>query len=251
MARITLVVHPTCASSYRVVKHLDERGLLGRVELVVADKPSAAFRYRAWSVPWVLVDGEPAASDPVSPEELERIIVEGKAGAPGSVEEAFMEAVLHSAYASSLALLWGSLEPVLDRDLASAALRSPLTGVKPEEALQRVGAEAERLYGEWSDKMARALGISFVREAWWALRGKLTAEALRDMATPAAVGAWLLAKASIGRIGLPSRPLLREGPAEAIARFVRAAARGLLNKIEREQREILEDGRYWSILDTA
>ena len=250
MGKPVLYIHPTCATSYRVVKHLASRGLLSRVELASTSEPWGALRAGAWSVPWLVVDGVPAATDPVEPGELEAMLL-GEWKPPERVDpvEAVLEAVLHSAYASAVAVAHASLLPALDRGLASAALRAPLSGADVDAVLAELRGAADSLWGVWSDKLVRALGISFVREMWWASRGQLSREELRDTARPHVLGAWLLAKASVGRTGLPGRPLPDPQLLRSMSNFVSRAAAGLLNRVRREQEEILGDEGYWRLLE--
>jgi predicted thioredoxin/glutaredoxin len=250
LPRILMYIHPTCATSYHVVKHLARKGLLDRVELTSTANPagSEVLRRNVWSVPWILVDGVPAATDPVEPEEAEAIITGSWKPSGKDPVEAFMETVLHSAYAAAAAYLHDDIAPVLDTDFASAATRAPLSGANPESVISEVRRRGKELWEEWRNKVMRALGISFVREYWWASGGSLAREELKQLATPTNVGAWLIAKASIGRSGLPSKPFPRKELVEDMARFVQRGAAGLLSKIRREQEEILNDEEYWRIL---
>ena len=249
MARVVVYVHPTCAASYEAVKELARRGLLGRVELREATA-SAALREGVWSVPWILVDGRPVATDPVPAEEV-AAIVEGSWSPRGGLDplEAFAETVLHSAIAAAVAYLNRGLRQVIDEALVSAATRAPLRGLDPSSLAREIAARSQGLYERWEDAYMRALGISYVRELWWATRGSLDRERLRELATPENVGAWLLAKASIGRAGLPWRPLLEEERLERLAGFIRRGAAGLVSRIKREQERILGDEEYWRILE--
>ncbi len=246
--RIVVYIHPTCATSYELVKTLAAEGLLDSVELRDTSIPGAVLREAVWSVPWILVDGKPAATDPVSAGEAAEIIRGTWSRDIGDPVKAFMETVLHSAYAAALVYLHGSLRPVLDEAFASAAVRAPLSGVEPRSVLEAVEAEAERLYREWEDPIMRALGIYYVREAWWASGGSLSRDQLRAAAAPEAVGAWLIAKASIGRAGLPPKPLPPRGRVERLASFIQRAASGLVNRVKREQEQILGDEEYWRLL---
>lgn len=249
MRKIRVLVHPTCASSYEAVKHLTAKGLINKVELIVADSPSIGLRHGAWSVPWVVVGWEPAAADPVTPQEVEAMVRNEAVSLPSDPVEVFMKTVLYSAYASSLVAVWGSLDPVLDEDLAFAAVRAPFTGASPSRVLADVRGKAGELYEEWIGMIYRALRVSFVREMWWSTGGSVTPEELSGAATPAVVGAWLLAKASLGRVGLPSNPCGRVvEAAKAISWFVGRNAKGLIDKVKKEQEEILGDKEYWSII---
>lgn len=248
MARVRILIHPSCAASYEAVKKLAEEGLLDRVELASTAAPGEAMRLAAWSVPWVLVDGAPAATDPVEPLEVVEIATGTWSRRVEDPVAAFMSAVLHSAYAAAVAYLHGSLEPVLDPALASAAARSPLSGVEPGSVLEAVRGDAARLYAEWEDRLMRALGISFAREAWWASGGRLDREALLGLASPEAVGAWLTAKASIGRTGLPANPVPSRERLERLASFIQRGAAGLVSRVRREQERILGNEEYWELL---
>ncbi|MEB3862081.1 MAG: hypothetical protein GSR84_07675 [Desulfurococcales archaeon] len=242
--RIEILIHPTCATSYKVVKHLHSKGLLDRVELAPTSRPASAFKARVWSVPWIIVDGIPAATDPVTPEEAESIVREGRAEIPEDPEKAFMETVLHSAYAASVAVVHDSIAPVLDEDLASAALRTPLGG--PDPGQLRVD---DNLYREWRNMLVRALAISLVREIWWTTRGHPPSiEGLGNL--EALAGTWLLAKASIGRAGLPGDPSRGEAVgARELAEFLSKAYKSLVRRIEREQKTILGDREYWRLVE--
>ncbi|RUM47267.1 MAG: hypothetical protein DSY37_03185 [Hyperthermus sp.] len=250
MRKVTVYIHPTCLASYRLIKHLHSRGLLERVEVVsTANSMQHVLANRVWSVPWIVVDGEPAATDPVEPLEAEAIIT--GAWSPTSskgVEEAFMEAVLHSAYASSIAYVHDGLEAVVDPLLVSAAVRAPLRKVMVEDVVDRLRAKSRELWEAWRDKIMRALGISFVREYWWARGGRLEADELRSSVNTAVIGLWLIAKASLGRSGLPSNPVPRRELVEKLARFVLRGAAGLVARVEREQNTILADSEYWRLL---
>ncbi|AEM39804.1 hypothetical protein Pyrfu_1951 [Pyrolobus fumarii 1A] len=246
--RIVIVIHPTCASSYRLVKTLAKERLLDRVELVDATDPRTLLRYGAWSVPWVVVNGVPAATDPVEPEEVAAMIRGEYKPETREAREAFRDAVIHSAFAASIAFLNDRLDLVVEPGFVSAALRAPYTHVDAERAAQEILANAKELWREIRDMVARALGVSFVRETWWSRGGNLTQDELLKLVDSGAVRLWLVAKASVGRSGLPWDPRVVNERATPIEGFVRRGATGLLRKVEREQKEILGDEEYWRIL---
>lgn len=238
MAPVTVYVHPTCPSSRALLEGLDSRGLLGRVRVVDATLPgpTGVLWRGVWSVPWVVVDGEPAAADPVAPEEVEAMVEGRRLEPPRDPVRAFMETVMHSGYAASLVVVHGSLEPVLDRSLASAAVRAPLTGADPESVLSSVRDDMEALYEDWIDPLARVAGLAVARALYWA-RGRLEPEDLANI-SEGTVSAVLLALASIGRAGIPGRPPRESG---RVASFLRRGSAGIARKITREQ-EALSDG---------
>ncbi len=241
---VRVYIHPTCYSSYRLVLGLAERGLLGRVELVDASRSSVLrlLERGVVSVPWVEVDGEPVATDPVSVEELEAIIRGGRLSVD-EPEEAVIEAVLHSAFLTAAALLNRSLGFV-DEGFVAAATRARLSGVDAGAVAARVrGMEVdERLL----DMLVRAATVSFIRElVWGGVRDASTVKSL----DPAVAAAWLAAKASVGRLGLPARPwkTIRE-IGERMATFA-SRAPGLVRKAIREVEELESNHRYWEILE--
>ncbi|MEB3774147.1 MAG: hypothetical protein GSR86_04375 [Desulfurococcales archaeon] len=242
---ITMIIHPTCATSYTIVKHLHSKGLLEKVELLSASDMGIVFKHRVWSVPWIMVNGEPVATDPVEPGEVEGIIEGSGIEPPRDPTLRFMETVLHSAHASSLALLWGSLDPVMDEDLIKAALRSPLTGYTAKDL------DPSRIdYDEWMDKFGRALAISFVRELWWAAEGNPPQEPPPMDELRVYVRHWLISKASLGRAGIPLNPLKNDySRIDSMARFLGASYKALLRRVKREQEAILSDELYWRILE--
>jgi predicted thioredoxin/glutaredoxin len=100
----------------------------------------------------------------------------------------------------------GSLEPVLTRDVVSIAVRAYLARASVDEALNAISARSGELYRELSELVTRSLALGFVRESFWAGGGLLDEETPRSTTSPLVVRAWLLAKASMGRVGLPSKP---------------------------------------------
>lgn len=249
MANLRVIIHPTCYSSYRLVKYFMDKSISEKVELVVGMYPSVAFKYRAWSVPWVTVDDKPVAADPIEPGELETIALGQVMSLSKSPIEAFEDTVLHSVFASSQLALWRSLDPLLDRDFVSVAVRSALTGIETDYVLMELRNRSQEILNGLIDKTTRALAVSFTREAWWAHSGELTSEQLLSIASPGVVATWLIAKSSIGRIGLPGNPTGRAlETARKISDFISKNSKGILSKIEREQREILEDEEYWVYL---
>ena len=248
MAEVLVLVHRSCASSYKLYKELLSRGLLGRVRLVPVRGPEYGGRL-VWSVPWLLYNGEPAGSDPLDPGVVEAAVEGSRLEPPADPVEAFMEAVLHSSAASSLVALNYSLEPVLSEDLAKAALHTPLTGMDPGEVLARVRAEARGLLGEWSVKIGRALAVGFVRELWWSRGGSLSPEDVESAVEEDYFRLWLLAKASLGRSGLPSDPRFKPNPiVEEAESFLLRVGPILAERVEREQRELIEDEEWRKIV---
>jgi len=243
VGNIVIIIHPTCATSYKIIKYLKAKGILDKVEVLNSDSPATTFKYNVWSVPWILLDGEPVATDPIEPEELYSIINAIKINMNWNPTDKFMETILHSAYASSITLLHDSIKPVMDEDLIKAALRTRITRLTREEI--KVTRE---LYISWKDKLARALAISFIRELWWATQGN-PPETLTKRELDTLIPIWLISKASIGRAGLPNNPAKTLHTTKPIIDFIQKTYKNLLKKIQREQETIYTDKEYWKTLN--
>jgi len=241
---VKIYIHPTCKSSYTLIKHLYEKQLLPETQLIDATRlPVKA----PWSVPWIEANGYPAATDPVSPEEVDALILDGRIEPPSRPVEAFMESILYSGHASAQVLLHQSLTPVIDEDYIMAALRAPGDRETVEAAAREIESRREELYWEWKGRIARALSLSFARELAWALGGRVTPETLEDRADPLTISLWITAKASTGRAGLPWRPSPPPA-AEEMSGFLRRGAKRIARKVNEEIAAINGDSVYWDIV---
>ncbi len=238
---VKIVYHPTCATSHRVIKALLENELIDKVNLESIETPLPSITSGIWSVPWILVDGDPVATDPVEPDEVVALVRDGKPlEARGDPYEMLAEAILHSAFASAHVITASSLKPVLTGSFARAALRSRYTGYTLESLDP---ARLEELYAEWRGKFARALAFSFVRELWWSSQGSIEAETVKSIPLEA-FAAWVIGKASVGRIGIPVKPQPDMGALEEGYNMLVKGASRLIARIEIEQETILADEEY-------
>ena len=245
---VSIIIHPTCASSYRLVKNLAEKNLVSRVKLVDVSSPRNFTRLRPWSVPWVLVGGEPVAADPTNVDEVLQII-NNSWRKQLDLEEQFMKTVLSSAYASSLSYLWGDTSIVLEDSFIEAAVRAKLLGLDVEKIRRILESRSKELYTKWEKKIVKTLAYVFVREYWWSAEGKTSAQEIREHINEEVLGVWLLGKASIGRVGLPPRPLLGREKTSSLYSTVIANLEKILKHVIEEQTIILGDKEYWRILD--
>lgn len=246
MPRLVLVFHPTCYSSFLVVKHLYKEGLIDRVHLVNSSKTTGhAGTGLVWSVPWITVDGIPAGTDPISGEEVALMVKGGFRGGEVDPVKRFMEAVPASAYASALLALHMSIEPLMDRGFISAITRSPFTGLPPSDAMKEILDNKDYVLEELLPRASRALAVNMARDLWWSGLDK------PEPPSREFVGSWLIAKAGIGRVGLPSKPLLeRHRGVEALIEILESEFERLLFRVAREQRAILGDREYWALLES-
>ena len=109
--------------------------------------------------------------------------------------------------------------------------------------------QADSIYEDVRDKVVRVLAYSFVRDLWWASSGKIPEGVTINEAV---VGAWLLAKASIGRVGLPNVPLLRgHRGVKELTEYLTVFLERIASYIEEEQGSIMRDSEYLSIIGAA
>lgn len=244
MEAIEVFFHPSCLSSKRLIMTLHREGLLTRVRFIDVSNVagSGAMRFEVWSVPWLVYDGRAAAMDPIKPEEMLGIIERGEADVPRHVETAFVRAVLHSSYASACVYLHGSLEPVLSESLASAAVRHPFGGPSPGEVLERVRRAGPDLLEDLMERSLITLGAAYLRAVFW------TGDSDARPPDEGEVARWLLASVSIGRVGLPRRPIPDPGRVRRLAQHIRDDFSSLLERVSKEQEEVLGDEEYWSVL---
>lgn len=251
MGTVEILIHPTCGSSYRLVKDLGGRGLLDKVRITVADEPRYALGYGVFSVPWVTLNGVPVAADPVDAKEVEALVTGSRLG-PRDPVEAVKKTILHSNYLSAVVALWGSIDPILTKEVVAVATRAYVTGANVDDVLKIVSEKRGELYKELEEPLVKALAVGFVRELFWASSAELDEEKLKAMSTPVAVRLWLIAKASVGRVGIPSKPwaTARE-VSQRISDYIQRSASTILARIREEYTKIANDEEYWSVIEKA
>ncbi len=242
MVHIDLYFHPTCATSWRVLKFLHREKLLEEINTtdVTMIGPSKSL-YGIWSVPWVTIKGKPAATDPIKPEEV-RDILEGSAAVPRHRASAFIRTVLHSLLASALMYIHNSIKPLLDEGLVSAAMRSPLGGPSPKEVISELEEQENSIVERWLEDTKYTLAMGYVRTLYWVSGGKEEAPSDRE------IGTWLLAAASVGRSGLPHKPQLIRDKIRDLTEYVEGNIRSLMEDVKKEQELIMNDEEYWGIV---
>lgn len=239
---IVVVVHHTCASSWKLYRDVKARGL--PVKFVPASL--ADLRRAVLGIPAVFVDGRLVLYDPVAADDLESLL-RGSAGGKLSVEEAiqnFVTGVIYNQALLSLAVLHRSFKPILaDKEIVEVLTRARFRGAPEaaEAAAEEISRRDAQLFAENRDRMLRALAYGLVRELYWL------------GISPASIGAeqislWLLAKATVGRLGLQyPRPHVDKDMAEALAAILRERGEHYLAKVAEEQSAILSDREFLSL----
>ncbi|MGC8573401.1 MAG: hypothetical protein C0171_05460 [Caldisphaera sp.] len=246
---IKIYFHPTCATSHELIVNLYNKGYLDKVEIYNLLKP-LENRF-VWSVPWLVKDNEPVGTDPISDDEVINII-ENKDIIIENPVESFMMSILHSSYASSIAILHKDLSLLINDSIIKASIRYGHSNVNINDLKNELIENKDKLLQEYRDKIRRALSVSFVRELYWSKSGNIDSNDIVKYSDPTIVGLWLLSKGSIGRIGLPKRPLIfNDIDVKEVSAFVQKRGKGLLEKIKEEQENIYNDKLYWEILERS
>lgn len=240
--RVSIVVHHTCASSWKLFRGLRERGL--RVELAPAEL--SHLRGMVLGIPAVFLDDRLMLYDPVTADDVEALI-RGTAGGELSEQEAisnFVTGVIYNQALLSLAVLHKSFKPILaDRELVEVLTRARFKG-RPdvaERARKTLLEQDRRIFDENRERMLKALAYGLVRELYW-LGLPL------DDADERLVSAWLLAKATVGRIGLQyPRPGVDPAVSTAVVQTLRERGADYLKRIEEEQRAIASDQEFMAL----
>jgi len=249
--RLKVYAHASCYSSYSLIRYLLERGLAGSIDVIDVSRVSDLSEL-IFSVPWVKIGYSVVAADPVSGEEVEAMIRGSYKPSIGDPLRAFIETLLSSSYASSIALLHGDLAYAAFKELVEASLRAPFTGLNAAKVVRVVRVNGRSLYEEVELKLARVTSVNYVRDLYWASGGLVGEEELRRRADETSILSWLIAKAGIGRVGLPGNPLVlanREG-VRLVSSIVESEGYRILDRVRREQETIFKDMLYTSYMES-
>lgn len=241
---IKIVLHHTCKSSYTLYKAL--RGAPG-VEFEMAGVPYFPYLRRyVLSVPAVFKNGELVLLDPVEPDDV-IALRDGKAQKELDIDEAvenFVRGIMASQALLATVMLYKSVKPVLDPDLVSVLSRARyhLQERKTLQILERIREKEGELLSEHWERLVKLLTFGLVREMYWL--GIDVGEVEKSH-----VKMWILAKATLGRLGLPHpKPAVPNEVADAVYATLRESGRRYLDKVTEEQSIILGDADFLSLI---
>lgn len=236
---IRVYFHPTCASSYKLIRYIMERNI--SVKLVDTSSPATAIKRGILSVPWIEVGGEPAATDPIEPEELD-LMLSGRYSPKIEPMEAFQRSLLASSYLSSVSLAHGRVDVGVTTAFLKAALRSVYSGISARELLLSIKKDAQSIYEALENKIARSVAMSFVREIYWTYGAQ---EGLDMILDERLFELWLISKISIGRAGIPGTPpnVSRKG-VSAVMSLLGSDKDRMMKRVAEEQERIIKDLEY-------
>ncbi|ACB40530.1 conserved hypothetical protein [Pyrobaculum neutrophilum V24Sta] len=240
---IKVVIHHTCKSSYVLYKAL--RGTPGIAFEMVGTRYLPYLKSYILSVPAVFNDGRLILLDPVEPNDV-LALRDGKTEKDLDLDEAaenFMRGVMASQAILAAVMLYKSLKPALEPELVAVLSRARYHRQedKTDQITRRLAEREEELIRENWERLVKILTFGLVREMYW-----LGADV--DNVEPIHVKMWLLAKATVGRLGLPyPKPAVPEDVAAAVYTTLKESGRRYLDKVAEEQTTILTDADFMSL----
>ncbi|MGC9049889.1 thioredoxin [Pyrobaculum sp.] len=241
---IRIVLHHTCKSSYTLYKAL--RGTPG-LKFEMATVPYFPYlRQYVLSVPAVFVNERLVLLDPVEPGDVQALL-DGKTEKELDVDEAVENAVrgvMASQALLSAVMLYKSLKPILDPELAAVISRARFHRQehKTPQIIQRLREREEEILTEHWEHLVKLLTFGLVREMYWL--GIDVEEVEKSH-----IKMWLLAKATVGRLGLPHPvPETREEVVDSVYAVLREAGRRYMDRVAEEQQIIQSDAEFTSLI---
>ncbi len=242
MAKYTLYIHPTCYSSYLLVKGAGR--YIGNIDIRIAvDTPVEYMRLGLFSVPMIYSGGTPIIADPIEPDDL-KALMEGGLGDIG-MDDAVghtVNGIMASQFLLANVLLHGSITRVVDAETLKVISRLRLHGAE-----HMVGALAEKIARSEPDILrdnmetfVRVLALGIVREMYWL--GMDLEEMDRTH-----IAMFLMDKASIGRVALPFKPEMPK-IVDIVYEVLSERKYAYLSKVKTEQDAIYGDAEYMEFL---
>lgn len=253
-AGITIYSQLTCPTSYRLYKRLRDKKLLDRISIVDTGLSPFESLYRGViSVPAIFYRGVMIYSGYFDIDEAVGVI--GGGALPvirdfdyGEASVLAMEGILDS-YATALWLyITENIEsPLSQRPFIEAVSRHVFYEGRSNESYEKLSREIKNLYeGEknlYRERLREIVARNIMREIMWLGRDPSTA---RERIDREYIEHILLARASIGRIGLimgyPLKPHMER--VEELYRFLRESWEEVYENVLRETRKILGDKEY-------
>jgi predicted thioredoxin/glutaredoxin len=144
----------------------------------------------------------------------------------------------------SAVMLYKSLKPILDPELAAVISRARFHRQehKTPQIIQRLREREEEILTEHWEHLVKLLTFGLVREMYWL--GIDVEEVEKSH-----IKMWLLAKATVGRLGLPHPvPETREEVVDSVYAVLREAGRRYMDRVAEEQQIIQSDAEFTSLI---
>lgn len=168
---LKLYVHAYCPSSYRVVKHLVDRGLIEKLEILPLNPDSNLFlTTHIPSVPALSVGDQVVAVDPLEPLFIENLVTGGsiREFVPFSdveIVERFIDSVKASSYLMTYLALGGlNIESLLSTSFPEVATRVYFSGLSGSYVRKVISANKDKIVEALAGSYTRSVAYSYVRD---------------------------------------------------------------------------------------
>lgn len=251
---ITLLIHPTCYTSYNLVKKLYEHKLLEGIELVdIAFDPSVALRYRALSVPAIIVNNNLVYAGPIDIDKTIRLLQEGLnvIRIEASIDEIVDMVVktIADSFALSSIAIYNGVESVLKFKETIKAGIGLIDEEKLDKAISLINSN-EKYKEKILNKAYKNIAYNIIRIIYWTYGKRL--RNLRDLLEFLSLDhiALLIETSAIyGRIGLihyRRKELIEK--VKPVYSYITENFNSIYERITAEQDKIIFDDDYLKIL---
>lgn len=251
---ITLLIHPTCYTSYNLVKKLHEYKLLEGIELVdVASNPSIALSYHVLSVPAIVVDNNLVYAGPIDIGKTIRLLKEGLNAirVKASIDEIadMIVKTIADSFALSSIAVYNGIESVLKFKETIRAGIGLIDDEKLDEAISLI-SNSEEYKEEILSKAYRNIAYNIIRIVYWTYGKRL--RNLRDLLEFLSldhIALLIEASAIYGRVGLihyRRKELIEK--IRPVYSYITENFNNMYERITVEQDKIIFDDDYLEIL---
>lgn len=241
---IKIVIHHTCKSSYVLYKAL--RGVPGITFEMVGTLYFPYLKRYVLSVPAVFANGKLVLVDPVEPGDI-IALKDGRTKKELDIEEAienFVRGIMASQAILTAVMLYKSLKPVLDPELVAVLSRARYHEQEDKigQIVHKLQERGEELLQEHWESFIKLLTFGLVRELYW-LGIDINELEISH------IKMWLLAKATLGRLGLPyPKPSVPDDVATAVYATLKESGQRYMDKIAEEQNIIATDREFLALI---
>ncbi len=248
--KVEIFTHRNCTECNLLLEYLDQKGLLGRVQVIDTELyPFLALERGVISTPSVFIDGKLVYAGTVDFQEFEKIL-QGEKVVRKINKDELVDKLMYGIVDSFAATAWIYVNLDFDSFMAQKDFIMAVTGLVFSE-------NAEELYNylrnlmikngveyvkKWEDKILRNISSNFIREIYWLYGSKIPLDKIRAMYPLEVFAHWLMVRGgSTGRVGLRIHPLTEKDTLERISKayiYMINNYDQLWDKVEKEQKSL-------------
>ncbi|BDC19713.1 thioredoxin family protein [Acidianus sp. HS-5] len=248
--KVEIFTHRNCTECNLLLEYLDQKGLLGRVQVIDTELyPFLALERGVISTPSVFIDGKLVYAGTVDFQEFERLL-QGEKVVRKINKDELVDKLMYGIVDSFAATAWLYVNLDFDSFMAQKDFVMAVTGLVLSEDSDELynylrnlviknGAEYVK---KWEDRMLRNISSNFVREIYWLYNSKLSLEEIKAKYPIEVFAHWLMVRGgSTGRVGLRIHPLTEKDTMERISRayiYMLNNYDQLWDKVEKEQKSL-------------